>query len=74
MIDFEIQNADKDLKEQSFQIHLDSELLWNEGRQLMKKLLLTLNTYRTSGSHERATKFMDQYSTVDNFEQMKTIR
>lgn len=51
--------------EQNFLIHLVKDLLWTEGRELIKQLLLILQTYKSTGCIERAQKFWDHYSKVD---------
>ena len=48
----------------SFLIHLDKSLLMTEGKELIKKLLLVLQTYKSSGATERARKFYSEYSAV----------
>ena len=52
---------------QNFLIHLDKELLKTEGRELIKKLLLVLQTYKSSGAYERGKKFFDEHSVVSDF-------
>lgn len=43
-----------------------------EGFQLIKKLLLTLQTYKSSAAADRATAFYRKYSTVSaDFEQLR---
>ena len=51
----------------SFLIHLNKELLMSEGRELIKKLLMVIQTYKSSGAAERATKFYEEYSEVSEF-------
>jgi dipeptidyl-peptidase-3 len=51
----------------SFLIHLNEENLMNEGRELIKQLLLVLQTFRASGCAERGKKFYEEYSEVTDF-------
>lgn len=60
IVDFEI-TGDQD----NFYIHLDEKLLVSEGKDLIKKLLLTIQTYKSSGAVDRATEFYKKYSAVD---------
>lgn len=53
--------------ENDFVIHLNEELLVSEGKELISKLLVVLQTYKSSGSEERAKKFYDEYSEVSDF-------
>lgn len=62
IIDFEIKESGDD-----FLIHLNKDLLMSEGRELITKFLITLQTYKSSGCVERGKKFYDEYSTVDDF-------
>ena len=59
MVSFEV------VDEGNFLIHLDKELLWTEGRQLIKEFLVILQTYKSTGSIDRAQKFWNHYSKVD---------
>ena len=38
-----------------------------EGRELIKKLLIVLQTYKSSGAQERGLKFYSEYSAVSDF-------
>lgn len=62
IVDFEIVEGGE-----SFYIHLDKELLFTEGQELISKFLLILQTYKSTGCIERAQKFWDRYSAVDEF-------
>lgn len=62
IVDFEIVGDDED-----FLIHLDQELLATEGQDLIKQLLIVLQTYKSSGSDTRARKFYDDYSQVSDY-------
>ena len=42
-------------------------MLVTEGKQLIRDFLIILQTYKSSGSAERATKFFTYYSTVNEF-------
>jgi|APCry1669190327_1035288.scaffolds.fasta_scaffold84664_1 hypothetical protein len=64
IVDFEITNKDGD---ESFLIHLDQENLVKEGKELIKKLLIVLQTYKSSGANERGLKFYNEYSEVSDF-------
>ena len=45
-----------------------------EGRELIKKLLLVLQTYKSSGATERARNFYSEYSAVsDTFLKIREI-
>ena len=48
-------------------IHLDRERLWLEGRALIKTFLNILQTYKSTGAIDRATKFWSHYSKVEGF-------
>jgi hypothetical protein len=61
IVDFEITG------ENDFVIHLDEAALIAEGKGLITKLLLVLQTYKSSGSVERGKKFYDEYSEVSDF-------
>jgi len=50
-----------------FLINLDKELLYSEGRELIKDLLVVLQTYKSSGCVERGEKFYNEYSAVSDF-------
>ena len=58
-----------ELKEDSneFFIHLNKENLCKEGKELIRKFLIILQTYKSSGAVELATKFYAHYSKVDEF-------
>ena len=56
-----------ELKDDQFYIHLSQENLMKEGKQLIKEFLIILQTYKSSGAVERATKFYAKYSHVDEF-------
>ena len=53
--------------ENDFVIHLDQDLLVSEGKELISKLLVVLQTYKSSGCEERGKKFYDEYSEVSDF-------
>jgi len=58
IVDFEI------LSETDFRIHLNKEALCGEGKELIRQLLVVLQTFKSSGSVERAEKFYNDYSQV----------
>jgi len=60
MIDFEITEEGN-----SFLIHLDRDLLYTEGKELIRRFLLILQTYKSTGALERAEKFWTHHSKVD---------
>jgi len=62
IVDFEIVGDDED-----FLIHLDEALLVTEGKELIKKLLIVLQTYKSTGASARGKKFYDEYSEVSEF-------
>lgn len=62
IVDFEIVGDDED-----FLIHLDEALLVTEGKELIKKLLIVLQTYKSTGASARGKKFYDEYSEVSDF-------
>jgi len=62
IVDFEIIGEEED-----FRIHLDKQLLMAEGRELIKELLIVLQTYKSSGANERGLKFYTEYSEVSDF-------
>ena len=62
IVDFEILGDNED-----FRIHLNQENLVTEGKELIKQLLIVLQTYKSSGAVERGTKWYNDYSTVDDF-------
>ena len=49
-------------EDNEFLIHLNKENLWTEGRELIKKFLLIIQTYKSSGCIERASAFYAKYS------------
>lgn len=53
--------------EDNFLINLDKELLFTEGRDLIRDLLVVLQTYKSSGCLERGAKFYSEYSEVSDF-------
>jgi hypothetical protein len=56
------------LKDQgNFLIHLDRERLWTEGQQLIRKFLNILQTYKSTGAIDRASKFWAHHSKVEGF-------
>lgn len=59
MIKFEI-SPDGD----NFYIHINEDLLWEHGREMIKKFLIIIQTYKSSGCAERGRKFYEQYSEV----------
>ena len=61
IVDFEM------LGDNDFLIHLNKEHLMTEGRELIKKLLIVLQTYKSSGCIERGAKFYNSYSEVSDF-------
>jgi dipeptidyl-peptidase-3 len=46
---------------------LDRELLWTEGRKLIKDFLVILQTYKSTGAIDRASKFWAHHSKVEGF-------
>jgi len=42
-------------------------LLVTEGKELIKQLLMVLQTYKSTGAAERGKKFYDEYSEVSEF-------
>ncbi len=60
--------------EDDFRIHLNKENLVKEGYELIKKFLLILQTYKSSGCIERAAAFYNKYSEVNGiFLQIREI-
>jgi dipeptidyl-peptidase-3 len=62
IVDFEIIGDNED-----FRIHLNQENLVKEGKELIRSLLMVLQTYKSSGAVERGTKWYNDYSTVNDF-------
>lgn len=62
IVDFEIVGDNED-----FLIHLDEKNLVTEGKELIKQLLIVLQTYKSSGASDRGTKFYNEYSEVSEF-------
>jgi len=62
IVDFEIVGDNED-----FLIHLDQALLVSEGKDLIRQLLIVLQTYKSSGNSERGEKFYNDYSEVSDF-------
>lgn len=56
-----------ELKDDDFLIHLSKENLVTEGKELITKLLVVLQTYKSSGCVERGAKWYNEYSAVDDF-------
>ena len=55
-------------------IHLNKENLMTEGKQLIKEMLVILQTYKSSGCIERAKAFYAHYSKVEGiFLQIRDI-
>lgn len=48
-------------------IELDQANLVSEGKELIKKLLLVIQTYKSSGAADRGLKFYNEYSAVSDF-------
>ena len=46
---------------------MNKENLVKEGKELIAKLLLVLQTYKSSGCAERGQKFYNEYSAVSDF-------
>lgn len=51
----------------NFLIHLNEENLLTEGKELIKKLLIVLQTFKSSGCAERGKAFYNSYSEVSDF-------
>ena len=62
IVDFEIVGDNED-----FLIHLNQENLVKEGPELIAKLLLVLQTYKSTGCVFRGKLFYDDYSAVSDF-------
>lgn len=62
IVDFIISDDGSD-----FHIELDQANLVTEGKELIKKLLIVIQTYKSSGASDRGTKFYNEYSTVSDF-------
>merc|ERR1712178_429315 len=45
----------------------DQELLVSEGKELIRQLLLVLQTFKSTGAADRGKKFYDEYSEVSDF-------
>lgn len=60
MIKFEVKESEED-----FLIHLDKDLLWTEGRQMIREFLIILQTYKSTGYVERGLEFYSHYSKVE---------
>jgi hypothetical protein len=39
----------------------------DEGKKLITEFLIILQTYKSSGAADRATKFYEKYSAVDDY-------
>ena len=50
-----------------FLIHLDEQNLVKEGKELIRQLLLVLQTYKSSGCNARGQEFYNSYSEVSDF-------
>lgn len=57
IVDYEIIDDGKD-----FRIWLDKDNLVKEGKELIKQLLMVIQTYKSSGAADRGTKFYNHYS------------
>lgn len=55
------------MEQGTFFIHLDKELLWTEGQKLIREFLIILQTYKSTGAIDRASRFWAHYSKVDGF-------
>jgi hypothetical protein len=56
--------VDFEVKDDDFIIHLDQSLLVSEGKELIRQLLMVLQTYKSSGASERGAKWYNEYSAV----------
>ncbi len=56
-----------DLNGEDFYIHLNKQNLMNEGKELIRKFLVILQTYKSAGAVDLATKWYAEYSQVDEF-------
>ncbi len=56
-----------ELKDDEFYIHLNQDNLVKEGKDLIKKFLIILQTYKSSGAIDRASKFYSKFSEVNEF-------
>lgn len=63
----QIVSFDLDEANGEFIINLNKENLVTEGKELITKFLIILQTYKSSGAVERASKFYSHYSQVDDF-------
>jgi len=58
----------------TFHMRVDRDKLLTEGHELIKNLLLILQTYKSAGAVERARQFYDFYSQVpENFTKIAEI-
>lgn len=62
IVDFEIIGDDED-----FRIHLDEKLLASEGKVLIERLLMIIQTFKSSGAADRGTAFYKEYSVVSDY-------
>jgi len=60
-VDFELGGDD------GFLIHLNQEGLVKHGKELIRQLLVVLQTYKSSGANDRGLKFYNEYSEVSDF-------
>jgi hypothetical protein len=52
------------LKNGTFYINIDEDNMNKEGHELVKKMLHTLQVYKSTGAVDRAREFYNHYSTV----------
>ena len=60
-------NMDKSKGDENFSVVLDKDYLSTEGKELIRKLLIILQTYKSTGSAEKAKEFYEKYSVVNEF-------
>ena len=68
----EFKFVQKEGKAVDFLLNINKQYVLSEGFPLIKKLLLTLQTYKSSAAVERATAFYNKYSEVSP--QMSELR
>lgn len=52
---------------EDFRIHLNQDNLVTEGKELIKHMLMVLQVYKSSGAVDRASKWYNEYSAVDDY-------
>jgi dipeptidyl-peptidase III len=45
--------------------HLDKSKIWTVGKEALRKFLVSLQVYKSTGDYERGSAFFNRYAEVD---------